>query len=166
VNTERLRTSFLATVSAEVAASARTLEPERLGRIAAANADAERLIASARAAGEAEAANDALQLVAKARREARGEMLAARRETYERLRTVAQAEVLALRGSPQYRRLLDRLATDVRSQLGAGAVTEVDPDPVGGVISRDGHRSVDCSLPALANRCLDALGPRVEVLWK
>jgi vacuolar-type H+-ATPase subunit E/Vma4 len=166
VNLERLRASFLALVSAELAATIGTAEAERLDRMAAADAEVERLIAEARTAGKEDAAHETRQLVANARRHARGEVLTARRDVYEQLRSAALAETLTLRESRRYRALLDRLTADARSELGVDAIIEVDPDPGGGVIARDGPRVVDCSLTVLANRCLDGLGPRVEELWQ
>jgi vacuolar-type H+-ATPase subunit E/Vma4 len=166
VSLESLRAAFLETVSAEIAEAGRALEAERGRRMAIASAAAERLVADARVAAESAAANEARQLVAQARRQARGEILAARRDTYDELRAAALSHTLSLRGSPRYRELLDRLVAEVRSELGTSATIAVDPDPAGGVIARDGTRLVDCSLPALAGRCLTALGPRVEELWR
>jgi vacuolar-type H+-ATPase subunit E/Vma4 len=166
VNLERLRTAFLATVAADLAETSRGLEGEPRERVAAAGAEVERLVAAARAEAEGAAAGEARQLVAQARRHARGEILAARRDAYDELRAAAHSQALALRGSPRYRELLDRLTATVASELGASATVDVDPDPAGGVVARDGTRLVDCSLPALAGRCLATLGPRVEELWR
>jgi hypothetical protein len=165
VNLERLHVSFLAMVAAELAEEARELEAERLDAVAAAATEVNRLGADARATGERDAATEAQLLVARARREAHADALAAQTETYAELQAAALAAALALRGSSRYPRLLDRLAADVKSQLGAGTTMDVDPDPGGGVIGRDGSRLVDCSLPTLARRCLAALGPELEVLW-
>jgi len=166
VNLERLRVSFLAMVAAELAEAARELETERLDAVAAAATEVNRLVDYARAAGERDAATEGQALVARARREARADALAAQTETYAELQAAARAAALALRGSSQYSRLLDRLAADVKSRLGAGATMDVDPDPSGGVIGRDGSRLIDCSLPMLARRCLAALGPELEELWR
>jgi vacuolar-type H+-ATPase subunit E/Vma4 len=163
---ERLRASFLALVSAELAATTAAVEAECRDRVTAAQADVELLVAEARAAGTADAADEARRLVAEARRHARGEVLNAQHEVYQQLRSAALAEASRLRGSDGYRPLLDRLAAEARSRLGADATIELDPDPAGGVVARDGLRVVDCSLPALANRCLDRLGPRVAELWQ
>jgi vacuolar-type H+-ATPase subunit E/Vma4 len=166
VSIETLRASFLETVSAELAEGSRALEAERGQRMAAAGAEVERLTADARAAAESAAANEARQLVAQARRQARAQILAAQRDTYDELRAATHSEALSLRGSGRYPELLERLAAAARAQLGSSAAVAVDPDPGGGVIARDGPRLVDCSLPALAGRCLAALGPRVEELWR
>jgi vacuolar-type H+-ATPase subunit E/Vma4 len=166
VNVERLRGSFLEMVSAELVDESRGFEAELRDRVAAARTDVEQLVAEARSAGERDAAGDVQRLVAGARRAARAEALAARNEIYEQLRAEVLTRVLALRGSAGYRRLLERLSSELKAQLGAGATLEVDPDPAGGVIARDGTRLVDCSLPVLARRCLAALGPQVEELWR
>jgi vacuolar-type H+-ATPase subunit E/Vma4 len=166
VNVERLRGSFLEMVSAELVEESRGFEAELRDRVAAARTDVEQLVAEARSAGERDAAGDVQRLVAGARRAARAEALAARNEIYEQLRAEVLTRVLALRGSAGYRRLLERLSSELKAQLGAGATLEVDPDPAGGVIARDGTRLVDCSLPVLARRCLAALGPQVEELWR
>jgi vacuolar-type H+-ATPase subunit E/Vma4 len=166
VNVERLRGSFLEMVSAELVEESRGFEAELRDRVAAARTDVEQLVAEARSAGERDAAGDVQRLVAGARRAARAEALAARNEIYEQLRAEVLTRVLALRSSAGYRRLLERLSSELKAQLGAGATLEVDPDPAGGVIARDGTRLVDCSLPVLARRCLAALGPQVEELWR
>lgn len=166
MNVERLRGSFLEAVSAELDEESGGLEAGLRDRVAAARKDVEQQVAEARSAGERDAKVEVRGLVARARRAARAEALAARNEMYEQLRAEALAKVLALRGSAGYRRLLERLSSELRAQLGAGATLEVDPDPAGGVIARDGTRLVDCSLPALARRCLAALGPQVEELWR
>jgi vacuolar-type H+-ATPase subunit E/Vma4 len=166
VNVERLRGSFLEMVSAELVEESSVFEAELRDRVTAARTDVEQLVAEARSAGERDAAGDVQRLVAGARRAARAEALAARNEMYEQLRADVLTKVLALRGSAGYRRLLERLSSELKAQLGAGATLEVDPDPAGGVIARDGTRLVDCSLPVLARRCLAALGPQVEELWR
>ena len=166
MNLAPLRDVYLAQVSAEVAETAASEESERLERLAAAAAEVEQLVAAAKAAGMEDAAAETRRALADARRQARATTLAAQREMYDRLRRDTIAEVRAIRGSPRYPALLDRLTAELRSQLGETAMLEVDPDPQGGVIARDGSRLIDCSLPALAERCLAALGPRIEELWR
>jgi vacuolar-type H+-ATPase subunit E/Vma4 len=166
VNLERLRTAFLATVASDLAETSRGLDAERRERVGAASEEVEQLVATARAQAERAAADEARQVVAQARRQARGEILAARRDAYDELRAAAHLQVLALRDSPRYRELLHRLSATVASELGPGATVDVDPDPAGGVVARDGARLVDCSLPALAGRCLATRGARVEELWR
>jgi len=164
-----------------------TLAPLREALIAAAHRDAESVRAEAAAAVEAELAAaraDAGVLVERARaealeraelearsreaaqrREAQGRVLRARREAYEALRDEAVAAVLRLRDDPGYEALLDRLEAGARERLGADSTVQRDPPGVGGVIAHDGQRLIDATLPALAERALEALGSGVEELW-
>jgi len=161
----RLRASFLSLVETEAAAEAARRDEERAERLAAIRTEGERLVAEAAAKGEQEGSEVATRMIAVARRQARAEVLTAQRDVYEQLRAVIVAEAVALRGAPSYPGLVERIAADLRAELGASATLEVDPDPVGGVIARRGSRIIDCSLPALARRCLDSLGSEVESLW-
>jgi vacuolar-type H+-ATPase subunit E/Vma4 len=164
-----------------------TLAPLREALIATAHRDAERVRAETAAAVEAELAaarEDAAELVGRARaeareraeldsrrreaaqrREAQARVLRARREAYESLRDEAAAAVLRLREDPGYEALLDRLEASARERLGPAVSIERDPPGTGGVIARDGQRSIDATLPALAAAALEALGGGVEELW-
>ena len=51
-----------------------------------------------------------------------------------------------------------------RAQL-AGPDAEISEPPEGGVVAVAAGRRWDFSLPALAGRAVDALGPEVERLW-
>ena len=46
-----------------------------------------------------------------------------------------------------------------------GADAQVKDDPYGGVVAQLGHRRMDLSLSALAERVLDRLAPEVDGLW-
>lgn len=127
--------------------------------------DAEDVIARARAKGDAEGRIAAARAAVAERSLARMEVLAAQRAAFDRLRESAHDAVLALRAAPDYQELLDRLATAARHDLGDDAQIERDPPGVGGVRGRAGTRRVDYTLAALADRGVDALGPRVRRLW-
>ena len=79
------------------------------------------------------------------------------------LRVRARATVTALQAAPAYDRLRVRLAAQARQLAGPGAV--VTEAPEGGVVAVAAGRRWDLSLPALAERAVDALGPEVERLW-
>jgi hypothetical protein len=58
-----------------------------------------------------------------------------------------------------------RCCAAARRDLGADAAVEVDPANAGGVRAACGSRRVDYTLPTLADRCLDDLGPALRRLW-
>jgi hypothetical protein len=93
------------------------------------------------------------------------EVLAAQRESYDELHRRARAAALALRDEPGYDELLARLAAAVRRDLREDAELEVDPPDGGGVRGRAGSRRADYTLTALADRCVDDLGPALARLW-
>jgi flagellar hook-length control protein FliK len=127
---------------------------------------AEELVAAARARGEADGHVESAREEAAQRFAARAIVLAAERESYEELRRRARAAALALREDQGYPRLLERLAAAARGDLGEGAALQIDPPELGGVLATAGTRAVDYSLVALADRCVDHLGPRLEALWR
>jgi vacuolar-type H+-ATPase subunit E/Vma4 len=163
---DALRTAFLAD-STELAqravAEARQADADR---VEAARVRAEELMRAARPAGEAAVLPDVARIHAAAARHARQLLLGAQREVFEEFRREALRAALELRGSPSYPGLLDELSRRARTQLGEAAELDVDPAGSGGVIARDGDRRVDYSLPALVERCIAALGDRVEELWR
>jgi len=166
VSLERLRDSFLATVSAEIAAQEEAAEAVRQARGTAVRDQLEGEAAAARAAGRAEAAAAGARAVADARRQAHRELLAARAGLYEGLHAECVRRAAALRGSERERRLVRRLSAELRRRLGDRAQIETDPGGRGGAVGREGARMIDCSLPVLVERSLERLGPEVEELWR
>ncbi|MGZ4173518.1 MAG: V-type ATP synthase subunit E family protein [Solirubrobacteraceae bacterium] len=140
-------------------------EDDALSMLQQARRSADELLAVARARGEAEGRREAVRRQAREGALARLAILAARREVYEELRRRARTAVLSLRDEPGYRGLLEQLASAARRDLGAEALLEIDPDDAGGVRARAGSRAVDYTLPALAEGCLEGLGPVVRRLW-
>lgn len=140
-------------------------EGDAVSMLQQARRSADEFVAEARRRGEAEGRRDAARRQARESALARMAILAARREVYEQLRRRAHTAVLSLRDEPGYRTLLEQLASAARRDLGEEAVLEIDPDDVGGVRARAGSRAVDYTLPALAQRCLEGLGPVVQRLW-
>jgi len=131
--------------------------------LAEARDQAAAILAEARKRGAADGAAVAAVERAAAARRARGVLLAARRQAYEALGQQARAAVGELREDPGYPRLRQRLARLARAQVGSHAV--VREPPQGGVVAEAPGRRVDCSLDALADRAVDALGAEVEGLW-
>ncbi|MEU9836436.1 hypothetical protein AB0D67_33290 [Streptosporangium sp. NPDC048047] len=142
--------------------------------IAAAGRDAERTLAEARRAardtveeaaerGAAEGRAHARVTRIRAGRRARAVELAARREVLEELRERAVAAVTALRDDPCYPRLVERLTELARASGGADLTVREHPE--GGIVAEGRDRRVDCSLPALAGRAVDALGAETARLW-
>ena len=149
------------------------LEADRLVRQAAHRAAAEvkeaedetaALVRRARAEGEAAADLEAASELAQARRRARALVLGARRAVYDEVRRSAHAEALELRSAPGYAKLVERLASRTRDELGADADLELDP-PEGGVVARLGNRRLDYTLPVLVERCLAERAEEIERLW-
>jgi vacuolar-type H+-ATPase subunit E/Vma4 len=122
------------------------------------------LVRRARAEGEAAAELEAASELTQARRRARALVLEARRAVYEDARREAHAAAQRLRLQPRYQQLLDRLAAQVKEELGPDAELELDP-PEGGVLGRLGNRRVDHTLPASVERCLGERGDDLERLW-
>jgi len=83
----------------------------------------------------------------------------------EEARARAREAALGLRENPGYPELLERLKRTAIAQLGSEAELEIDPPSVGGVIARAGSVRVDYTLPALAERELEALDGELEGLW-
>lgn len=133
------------------------------GAVAEARARAAKLVADARAEGAADAAAVLAADSARAHRDGRRIVLAAKKEAYEQLRRQARAAATALREDPAYERLRDRLAARATALLGPGVTITEHPD--GGVVGSVRGRRCDLSLPAIADRAVDALGPEVERLW-
>ncbi len=166
MNLGRLRSSFLAAAAEDAERTVAAAEEEQRARLAATQRHAAEIVATARAAGEADARVEGARTIAAARRRARTVTLAARLELYEELRRQALAAAAQLRTKPSYIPLLQRLERAARADLGADAVVELDVGEAGGVIARAGSRIVDYSLTALVARCVDALGERLEELWR
>lgn len=141
-------------------------DAEARERIEAARRAATDIVTRARAQGEAEGRLLAAREAAGEAALARMEVLEARGAVHEELHQRARTAVLALRDEAGYADLLARLAASARQDLGEDADLEIDPPDAGGVRAHAGTRLVDYTLPALAERCLEALGPRLRGLWK
>jgi hypothetical protein len=165
VNLEPLREAVLEQAradSARIRAEASARAAETLGRAEREGvADVERARAEGAAAGRSRGG----RRLAAARREARRLVLEAKRDLHDELCARARASSLAVREEAGYPALLDVLAAAARRRLGEHAVLEVDPADVGGVRAAAGDRSVDYTLVALTDRCLERLRGRIEELW-
>jgi hypothetical protein len=146
----------------EIVAQAETQACEQLEP---ARRQADALVAAGRAHGEADGRLEAAREEAAARFSAHMTVLAEQRASYEELRRRARTAVLALRDDADYPELLERLAAAARRDLGDGAQLQIDPPELGGVLGSAGSRTVDYTLVALADRCIDDLGPRLATLW-
>ncbi|UXY25238.1 hypothetical protein [Streptomyces sp. HUAS TT20] len=120
------------------------------------------VLARARELGEADGAAGAARERVRAVQEAWAKELAARSEVYGELRAAIRAGVrraLAEGAVPQ-----TRLADAARALLGSQA--RVTPAAGGGVTGEAVGRRVDLSADALADRALERLGARAELLWR
>jgi vacuolar-type H+-ATPase subunit E/Vma4 len=165
-NLEPLRAALRAETDAEIGAHLEAVAAECARLLAEAEAEAHRLVRQGRHDGERAAAKEAIRRRATAMRRAREIRLQARQRQIEELRRRAREAVLRVRDDDGYPALLERLAVEVRRQLGPAATVEPDPDGLGGVIGRHGPRSVDYSLPALVERVIEDLDTDLERLWR
>lgn len=130
--------------------------------VARARADAAGTVGRAREQGRAQAAPIALAELSQGRREAReillGTELRARAELEARIRSA----IVGIRDKPGYAGLLARLWSLARHAAGPGAT--VTEHHRGGALARAPGLLVDCSLPRLADRAIEVLGPRIREL--
>lgn len=143
-------------VRAEAAAEAEAV-------LAQARQRAEAILAEARERGASQGVRVTAAAGARARRRARGLLLASQRQAYETLRRRSRDAVRALRDNPNHLLLRQRLERVARDLAGPGAAVIETAD--GGVVAEAPGRRVDCSLDALADRAVDALGAEAEGLW-
>ena len=160
---EPVRAALLAAARADAAAVLAAADEDAAAALAVAQAQVAGLAETARSEGAADAGAMLAADRARGRREARRIELAARREVWDQLRDRARAAVAALRTDPAYDGLRDRLAARARQLAGPGA--EVSEPAEGGVVAVAAGRRWDLSLPALAGRAVESLGPEVERLW-
>jgi vacuolar-type H+-ATPase subunit E/Vma4 len=130
---------------------------------AAGQREAAAILADARARGAADGAAMAAADLTQARRRAREEVLRAQRAAFDELRRRCRAAARDLQTAPEYGTLRARLDRIAREQAGsAGAISE---HAEGGIVVEAPGWRLDLSLPALADRAIDALGPELEGLW-
>lgn len=130
----------------------------------ASRAEAEEIRRRAGTEGREAARTEALLQSARTRRQAGGTVLSREEDLRSRLRREVLAETARLRTDPRYPRLLDALREQALGLLGPGARVEEAPD--GGITGSLGSRSVDLSLPALAEAALDSHAKEVRSLWQ
>ena len=132
---------------------------------AAAEADVDTQLERARKRSQTSADAHRQQLLAQAHHQAQTIIMEAREATRVELIADLRSQVMRLREDDRYPQLLDNLEAAARRQLGADAVIERDPEMGGGVIGRAGGRSVDYTLPVLADRAMGAFGQEMAALW-
>jgi vacuolar-type H+-ATPase subunit E/Vma4 len=157
---EPVRAAMQRRAAAEAESIIATARRDAAALLAGAHREAETAEARARADGMALAAPLAAAERSRGRRAARTTLLAAQRGLRDEIEGRIRAAILSLPGQPGYGELRDRLAALARAAAGPGAV--VSEDPRGGVIARAPGVLVDCSLPRLAERVIDALGPQIR----
>lgn len=165
MNLGPLRSALLSAAEAEADSVALAAAAEGATELSRAEAQVARALADARAEAQDAAGREAVRIVGRARSDARSVILRARRDVYDELCARVQGAALELRDDPAYGRLQERLQALATAQLGEDVTLDVDPPGLGGVRGLSGSRHIDLSLPALAERCLDSLGPQLESLW-
>lgn len=157
-----VRTALLRSAAAEagqILASARGAADALLEQ---ARRDAASMISKAREEGRAQAAPLARAAISRGQREVRATVLRAELHARADLELRISSAITGLKGEPGYRELRDRLAELALRAAGPGAT--VSEHPAGGVVARAPGVLVDCSLPRLAQRAIEALGPRIREL--
>lgn len=134
--------------------------------IAAARAGAAALVAERRAAAERLADLEEHERLAQARAQASEMVLSAQRTVLVEARTAAQSAARHLVGDRRYAQLLDQLAADARRRLRNGDPVRIAAAAEGGFVASAGTRQIDYSLNAQVDRCLEAMGPELERLWR
>jgi vacuolar-type H+-ATPase subunit E/Vma4 len=159
-----VRDALLAEAGAAAERALQQAAERALAQVVQAEAETAALVAHARVEGEAAAELEAISELARARRHARALFLQAQRAVYDDVRRQAHAAVQELRSTPRHGALVERLAARAREVLGPDAEIQRDP-PDGGVVARAGNRSLEYTLPALVERCLDEHAAEIERLW-
>jgi hypothetical protein len=157
-----VRAALLGDAQAEadrILAEARRAAGALIGRAQADSVDA---VLRAEAEGRARAEPLALAEVSRGRREARAILLGAQLRARGELEDRIRAAVSGLRDEPGYGELRDTLADLARRAAGPGAT--VTEHPGGGVLAHAPGVLVDCSLPRLAERAIQALGQQIREL--
>jgi vacuolar-type H+-ATPase subunit E/Vma4 len=166
VNVERVRALLLADAAARAERLRDTARAEAASALHGAEAEVDRLLAQARREGEELARRAADRELVEARREARRLVLEAQADAYAELRRRVRAHALTIRAQPGYRRWLSALSEAASRQLGPEAKLTVDVPQVGGVRAERDGRALDYTLPALAERCLEAAAGQSQELWR
>jgi vacuolar-type H+-ATPase subunit E/Vma4 len=125
--------------------------------------DAAGAVARGRAAGRAHAAPLRAAELSRGGRQSRTILLNAQRDARDELVARVHAAIAGLRDEPGYDLLLRRLTS--LALHAAGPAATVAEHPAGGVVAQAPGVLVDCSLPALARRAIDALGGQLRQLW-
>ncbi|ALE91969.1 hypothetical protein AOC05_05850 [Arthrobacter alpinus] len=130
--------------------------------LASARAQAQKIIADAARDGAAAARAEAALRSSRIRREAHELVLARRSSVLAELRRQLRVRASALQDDPSYPAFVAGLREQCVDLLGPAATVSASPD--GGVIAAAGLRSLDLSLPVLAELALDSL-PEARELW-
>lgn len=159
-----VRAALLERARADAARTLSDAQRDADALLGGARAEAEALLDSARARGAEEAAAVLAAERAHARRSVRAAELQVRREAYDELRERTAARLRERCAGPGGPALAARMAEHVRAVLGPDAL--IGAVPGGGVRGHLDGRFADCSVEALAERAVEALGPEVEALWE
>ncbi|MGO8958265.1 MAG: hypothetical protein ACLQFR_12975 [Streptosporangiaceae bacterium] len=131
-------------------------------KVEQARADAAGAINRAEAEGRAQVAALALAELSRGRREARRILLDAESRARAQLAGQIRSALINLRYQPGYGELRAKLVELARRAAGPGAT--VTEHHYGGVVASAPGVFVDCSLPRLAERVIEILGPQLNEL--
>ncbi len=157
-----VRADLLQRAGQEAEATLTRARGEAAALVAQASREAEAAVTRAAQDGAAQARPVAAAELSRARRAVRSAALGRETRTRDEVAGQIREAVCALRDEPDYSQFRDRLA-DLALRA-AGPDADVSEHPDGGVIARAGGVVVDCSLPRLADRAVEALGARIAGL--
>jgi vacuolar-type H+-ATPase subunit E/Vma4 len=157
-----VRAAMLRRASAEAAHVLASARGAAGGLRDSARAEAARTVSRAREDGQAQAAPLALAEVSRGRREAQAILLDAELRARDELESRIRSAILGLRSEPGYGTVRETLSELARRTAGPGAT--VSEHQSGGVVAHAPGVLVDCSLPRLAERAIEVLGPRIREL--
>lgn len=158
-----LRRELLRRARAEADRDIAAARADAAATVAAAHAEAADMLAVARMRGEQQAETELAAGQASARHDRRAEILDAQRDAYEQLRAAGRAAICGLRDDSGYALLRENLRRVAVGLLGPDAA--IVDDPAGGIVATADGRRVDLSLPAIADRALDATAAQIGGLW-
>ncbi|MGZ4477508.1 MAG: hypothetical protein ACXVW2_02755 [Nocardioidaceae bacterium] len=158
-----VRRALLSAAERDAARALATADTDAEATRREAETQAAAILTEARARGEADGREAVTAERGRARRLARGTVLEAQREGYTTLRREVHHAVTRWRDQPGYPALRERLAARARALVGPGAT--VSDRPEGGVVAEAPGRRAALTLPALADRGLDALAADLPGLW-
>ncbi|MCA1783350.1 MAG: hypothetical protein ABR500_02115 [Dermatophilaceae bacterium] len=158
-----LRQWLLADARERVSSILDAARDQALATTTTAEVEAARIRAAAAAAGEETARSEAALRSARVRRQAHQAVLESRNALHDEVRRRVRVAAIALTADPRYPAVLERLRARAVEVLGPDVIVTEGPD--GGLVAVAGSRSLDLTLPTLADAVLKTMAPEISGLW-